>query len=152
MKKFQFTLEKLLDYKDQVLEKEKNDLAFLHAEKNTALEHEQEIMRNMKDARDDFNYRAQKGISPMEMFIFKEYHNSLRLSLEETKQEIEKLDVSIEKQTGVVTEASKEVKSLEKLEEKQLEDYRFRLTKADEAFIEEYVNSASVRAALAELG
>lgn len=152
MKKFQFTLEKLLDYKDQVLEKEKNDLAYLHAEKNSALEHKEELEQYMKEAQDDFNYRAQKGISPMEMFMFKEYHNTLRLSIEDTTREIEKLEASIEKQTGVVTEASKDVKSLEKLEEKQLEDYKFRLTKADEAFIEEYVNSASVRAALAELG
>lgn len=147
MKKFQFTLEKLLDYKDQVLEKEKNDLAYLHAEKNSALEHKEELEQYMKEAQDDFNFRAQKGISPMEMFMFKEYHNTLRLSIEDTTREIEKLEASIEKQTGVVTEASKDVKSLEKLEEKQLEEYNHAAAKENEQFIDEFVSGQTVRAA-----
>ncbi len=110
------------------------------------------LQQQLKDAQDDFNFRAQKGISAMEMFIFKEHHNSLRLGIEDVKKSIEKLDIAIEKQTGVVTEASKDVKSLEKLEEKQLEDYNFKAAKADEAFIEEYVSGAAVRAAMAHSG
>lgn len=150
MKKFHFTLDKLLDFKGQVLEREKNSLASLNAQKAEALEMKAALELEMKEAQDDFNYRAQKGISAMEMFIFKEHHNTLRLQIEDIKASIVSLDAAVERQLGVVTEASKEVKSLEKLEEKQLEDYKFKTAKADEQFIEEYVNGASVRAAMAD--
>lgn len=150
MKKFHFTLDKLLDFKGQVLEKEKNSLASLNARKAEALEMKAALELEMKETQDDFNHRAQKGISAMEMFIFKEHHNTLRLQIEDVKASIVSLDAAVERQLGVVTEASKEVKSLEKLEEKQLEDYKFKAAKADEQFIEEYVNGASVRAAMAD--
>ncbi len=150
MKKFHFTLDTLLNYKDQVLEREKNSLASLNAQKIEAMNLKEALELEMKEAQDDFNYRAQKGISAMEMFIFKEHHNTLRLRIEDAKRSIESLETAVERQLGVVTEASKEVKSLEKLEEKQLEDYNFKAAKADEQFIEEYVNGASVRAAMTE--
>lgn len=149
MKKFKFTLDKLLDYKDQILDKEKNDLAALNMQRAEAVEHKEQLQQHMKNTQDDFNARAAKGISPVEMAMFNCYHESLRMSISDTEREIEQLSMAVEKQTGVVVEASKEVSSLEKLEEKQLEAYRFKVAKADEAFIEEYVNSASVRAAIA---
>jgi flagellar FliJ protein len=150
LKKFHFTLDKLLDFKGQILEKEKNSLASLNAQKAEALELKAALERQMKEEQDDFNIRAQKGISAADMFIFKESHNALRLRIEEAKASIASLEDAVEKQLGVVTEASKEVKSLEKLEEKQLEDYKFKAAKADEQFIEEYVSSSSVRATMAE--
>lgn len=150
MKKFQFTLGKLLDYKGQILDKEKNDLAALNAQKAETVEQIYKLNQAVKQAQDEFNQKAQKGISPMEMTLFTGYHKSLRLRIEEAEKSLKKLELDIEKQTGVVAEASKDVKSLEKLEEKQLEDYNFRVQKSEEQFIEEYVNGASVRASLAE--
>lgn len=150
MKKFQFTLDKLLDYKGQVLNKEKNDLAALNVQRAEAAEQLAALKNELKCASDEFNRKAAQGISPMEMTVFTNYHKSLRLSIEETQHDIENLDKAVEKQLGVVVEASKDVSSLEKLEEKQLEDYKFKAAKADENFIEEYVNGASVRASMAE--
>jgi len=150
LKKFHFTLDTLLNYKDQVLEREKNSLASLNAQKIEAMNLKEALEHEMKEAQDDFNYRAQKGISAMEMFIFKEHHNTLRLRIEDAKRSIESLETAVERQLGVVTEASKEVKSLEKLEEKQLEDYNFKAAKADEQFIEEYVIAARTEAPLTE--
>lgn len=150
MKKFHFTLDKLLDFKGQILDKEKNDLAALHAQKAETIEQIYRLKQAVRDAQDEFNQKAQQGISPMEMNLFAGYHKTLRLRIEDAERSLEKLEKDIEKQTGVVTEASKEVKSLEKLEEKQLADYNFKVAKADEAFIEEYVNGASVRASIAE--
>ena len=147
MKKFHFTLDKLLDFKGQVLEREKNSLASLNAQKAEALEMKAALELEMKEAQDDFNYRAQKGISAMEMFIFKEHHNTLRLQIEDIKASIVSLDAAVERQLGVVTEASKEVKSLEKLEEKQLEEYKAAATKENEQFIEEFVSGQSIRKA-----
>jgi len=45
----------------------------------------------------------------------------------------------------VVVEATKDVKTLEKLEEKQLEEYKALENKENEQFIEEFVSNASIR-------
>lgn len=150
MKKFKFTLDKLLDYKDQLLEKEKNELAALNVSRVEAIEEKLRLMDEMKRTQDEFNQKAARGVSPMEMVMFSSFHNTLRLRIEDQEKLIERIEADVERQTGVVTEASKEVKSLEKLKDKQLEDYNFRAAKAEESFIEEYVNGAAVRASLAE--
>ncbi len=150
MKKFKFTLDKLLDYKGQVLSKEKNDLAALNVQRAEAIEEKERLEQMLKDAQDEFNLKAAAGISPMEMMVFTNYHKSLRMGIEDVQIHIEELSVACEKQLGVVVEASKDVSSLEKLEEKQLEDYKFKVAKADESFIEEYVNGAAVRETLAQ--
>ena len=46
----------------------------------------------------------------------------------------------------VVGEATKDVRTLEKLEEKQLEDYKAAANKENEQFIEEFVSGQSIRA------
>lgn len=148
MKKFKFTLDKLLDYKGQILDKEKNDLAALNMARVEALELKEGLEAELRRNQDEFNKKAAEGISPSDMVLFTNYHNVLRLRIEDTQKEIEGLERKIEQQLIVVTEASKDVKSLEKLEEKQLEDYRFKVQKSEESFIEEYVNAATVRAAL----
>lgn len=148
MKKFKFTLDKLLDYKGQILDKEKNDLAALNVARAEAIELCEGLEAELRRNQDEFNRKAAEGISPMDMMMFTNYHNVLRRRIEDTKKEIEALEKQIEQQLIVVTEASKDVKSLEKLEEKQLEDYRFKVQKSEESFIEEYVNAAAVRAAL----
>ena len=57
------------------------------------------------------------------------------------------LDIKIDRQTGVVVEASKDVNSLERLKDKQWEEYRFAVNKSEEQFIEEYVSVSSFRQA-----
>ncbi|MGN1090746.1 MAG: flagellar export protein FliJ [Huintestinicola sp.] len=150
MKKFSFSLQTLKGFKEQVLDREKNDLAMLNAQRAETLEQLMNLEQELRKAQDEFNEKAAGGISPMEMMVFTNYHKALRLRIEETHKEIEQFDERIERQTGVVVEASKEVNSLEKLEEKQLEDYKFKAAKADERFIEEFVNNNAVRAGLAE--
>ena len=56
----------------------------------------------------------------------------------------------IEKQLGVVVEATKDVKTLEKLEEKQLEEYKMSANKENEQFIEEFVSGQTVRAVISQ--
>lgn len=148
MKKFKFTLDKLLDYKGQILDREKNDLAALNVAKAEALELKAGLEDELRRNQDEFNRKAAEGISPVDMMVFTNYHGVLRMRIEDTEREIEELEEKIAQQLNVVTEASKEVKSLEKLEEKQLDDYRFKLQKSEESFIEEYVNGAAVRAQL----
>ena len=52
------------------------------------------------------------------------------------------------KRLAVVVDATKDVKTLEKLEEKQLEEYKAAEGKENELFIEEFVSGGAVRRAI----
>ena len=53
------------------------------------------------------------------------------------------MEVKVQKQLKVVVAATQEVSSLEKLEEKQIEEYRYQEQKETEQFIEEFVSGSS---------
>ena len=75
--------------------------------------------------------------------MFKGYHQSLRMQIKELENSIEEMEKKVQRQLGVVIDATKEVSSLEKLEEKQLEEYKFKVQKAEEQFISEYVMNST---------
>ena len=68
-----------------------------------------------------------------------------RIQLEETADELTRAQAKVEKQRSIVTEASKEVKKLEKLKEKQLEEYRHDEAKEQQDLITEHVAGEFVR-------
>ena len=81
----------------------------------------------------------------MQITMFKSYHQSLRMQIKELENSIEEMEKKVQRQLGVVIDATKEVSSLEKLEEKQLEEYKFKVQKAEEQFISEYVMNSTYR-------
>ena len=99
MKKFQFTLQKLMDFRQQELDRQKNTL------------------------------------SALEVSVRKRYIVSLQQEIHAHDASAAMKQQEINKQLGVVVEATKDVRTLEKLEEKQLEDYRAAANKENEQFI-----------------
>ena len=146
MKRFQFTLDKLYDYKDQVLSKEKNDLADLRSSRAAMLSEKEELEYRLRTSGEEFAQKAAVGMSIMEMTMFKDFHKSLEEMIREKEREISDMEGQIARQLNVVIEASKDVNSLERLRDKQLEEYNFRAAKAEEQFIEEFVTNSAFRA------
>ena len=76
-----------------------------------------------------------------------------RLTLQQEIHECEQRAIlkqqEIDKQLSVVVDATKDVRTLEKLEEKQLEEYKAAEGKENELFIEEFVSGGAVRSAIA---
>ena len=81
----------------------------------------------------------------IQITMFKSYHQSLSQQIKELEESIEKMETRVQRQLKVVVEATKEVSSLEKLEEKQLEAYNFQVAKAEEQFISEYVINSTYK-------
>ena len=71
--------------------------------------------------------------------------DSARNQLEELEKERKLLQAGLERQRQVVTEASREVKKLEKLKEKQLEEYHRGEAKEQQETIAEHVAGNFVR-------
>lgn len=141
MKKFNFTLQSLKRYNDQVLSGEKSVLGRLRAElaeqqaeldaKNA--EYEQSIIR--------LNTLVSEGTTATRLSLHKKYVSSLQQDIYRIRammtQKREEIEIQLEK----VVEATKEVSKLEKLEEKQLEEYRYAVQKEEEQRIEEFVSN-----------
>ncbi len=145
MKRFEFSLNKLKDFKEQVLEKEKNDLAHLRRQQQQYLDDKNALEEKLRRSNREFCEKSAKGMTVMQVTTFKGYHHSLTEQIKELEASIEKMEVKVQKQLGVVIEATKEVSSLDKLEEKQLEDYNFKVAKAEEQFIAEYVTNSTYK-------
>ena len=141
MKKFNFTLQSLKRYNDQVLSGEKSVLGRLRAElaeqqalldEKTA-EYEQSIIK--------LNALVSEGTTAMRLSLHKKYVSSLQQDIYRIKAQMTQKREEIEIQLEKVVEATKEVSKLEKLEEKQLEEYRYAAQKEEELRIEEFVSN-----------
>ena len=138
MKRFEFSLNKLMGYKKQVLDREKNDLAHLRRQQQQMLDEKSELEARLTSSNNEFCQKSGVGMTVLQITMFKSYHQSLSQQIKELEASIEKMEEKVQKQLGIVIEATKEVSSLEKLEEKQLEEYNFMVAKQEEQFISEY--------------
>lgn len=145
MKKFVFTLERMLAYQEQNLEKEKGILARITAERDKLDEDRREMELRIRHIQEEIGQRQKQGTT---VFVLKGCYSVLegvRIRLEETETELARAQARVEKQRHIVTEASREVKKLEKLKEKQLEEYRQDEAKEQQDLIIEHVAGAFVR-------
>ena len=145
MKKFVFTLERMLAYQEQNLEKEKGVLGRVTAERDRLEEDKRDKELKIHHIQDDIGQRQMQGTT---VFILKGCYSILegtRIQLEEIETELARAQARVEKQRRIVTEASQEVKKLEKLKEKQLEEYRHDEAKEQQDLIIEHVAGAFVR-------
>ena len=138
MKKFQFSLDRIKQYRMQVEEMEKNDLAALRAELAQLHEQEKDILAAIAEKTDELRKIFKKGAFPNEINVANRFLTTKKQDLEMKRQEIADKNHEIEKKLEEVLEATKEVKKLEKLEEHQLEEYRKQETKENENFLEEF--------------
>ena len=143
MKKFKFSLQRLLEYKDKSLDHEKDTLAAIRRELQVLVEQRQELARQFREANDRFNARAAIGMTQQDINAEKAYIKSLQAQIDGLDVKIASTEVRVEKQLLVVVELTKEVSSIEKLKEHQLEDYKKREQKEDELFIEEFVTNST---------
>lgn len=139
MKKFQFTMRRILDLKNNILEAEKNRLGQLQ-EVQRRIETEilqleeamQNISQEMRDAQTE-------GVTVAELIAYNARRANIRMQLEELALRLADAKKSVEHQMQVVVEASREVSKFEKVEERQYEVYRESEKKAETARVEELV-------------
>ncbi len=141
MKKFEFTLAKLKQYREQVEETEKNNLGRLRAELVELNSQFEELIRLIDRKTEELTKKMTTGITLTEVSNTKRYIAMKQQELHAKRGEISRKENEIEIQTGVVIEATQEVRKLEKLEESQRDEYKRLVQKEDELFIEEFVTN-----------
>ena len=139
MKKFFFSLDKVLDYKTQV----EDNLRAEHAGVLRAVMKKEEEIESMEAVHhhymDDMEGVKNHGCRVQELMIYEKYLGGSRRRIEEEKERLEQLRQQEEEKREQVIEAKKERTSIDMLKEKKKNEYDFLVQKGEEQFIEEFV-------------
>lgn len=146
MKKFQFSLQKLKDFRESELDRQKNALALLQADLKRLEDARETLIDTVEVQSEQLERVCRLGSTASDIAMRKRYIVTLQQEIHLKEALMEQKKQEIETQLGVVVEATKEVRKLEKLEEKQLEEYNTAAGKENELFIEEFVSGQTVRA------
>ena len=139
MKPFVFSLERMREYKSQVLDTEKNLLRVLH-KRLADIEEAIVACRMFRHCKqEEMAQRQQHGSTMRDLEECKFYLENTRLQLEDLEVARELAAAEVERQRLVVVKASQDVASLDKLEEKQLEEYHYLEARDNEKTIQEHV-------------
>ena len=139
MKKFRFSLETVMEYKQQVLDSLQAEHGAILAKVRRQEELIEELEAAYRHLAQELNRRKLEGISILDAMKYEQYLRSSERQLEEAYQHLAKLQKQEEAKRDEVVEAKKETSSIEKLREKKLEGYNKAVQKSEEAMIDEFV-------------
>ena len=146
MKRFKFSLDSVLSYKQQVLDALKGEHAAILAEVREQEERLEAVRQEYRDCNEEYRQRKAEGISIMDAMF---YQNGLRVLEADIQRESDKLEELRRKEEAKrqeVVDAKIDTSSIEKLKEKKLDLYNKAVQKSEEVLIDEFVSSARARA------
>ena len=142
MKKFQFCLDRVLDYRQRILEGRQNEYATATRrvqEQQARLDAVQERYQSLNNR---FREEAAAGITIADAMS---YENGLRVLEREIAREtqtLQRLEQEAKEKRQRMLQAYMDATVLERLKEKQRDAYEKEVQKRDEQFIEELVSAA----------
>ena len=141
MKKFKFSLDTVLSYKDQIL----NSLQIEHGVILAKIREQEEVLeavwRRYRDYDEEFREQKLNGISALDAMMYEAALRAQELEIRRETEKLEALKTAEEKKRNEVIEAKKDTASLEKLRERKLETYNKSIQKSEEQMIEEFVST-----------
>ena len=147
MKKFRFSLETVLDYKQEVLSALQTEHATILARVHAQEELLEELENYYRELDVEFTERKLEGITILDAMQYEQYLRATERQIEEAVEILERLRAEAEAKRLEVVEAKKDTSSIEKLREKKLDSYNKAVQKSEELIIEEFVTTTRVMAA-----
>lgn len=139
MKKFQFSLDTVLDYKQQVQESLQNEHALL----NQRVRQQEQVLEDLREqyrsCNREFRQAEAEGITAAEALGFESGLRFWQREIRKGEKLLTQYRKEAEEKREQVVAARQDTSSLEKLRERKQEDYRKRVGKSEELFIEELV-------------
>ena len=148
MKKFKFSLDSVLSYKEQVLESLQGEHAVILAQVREQEGVLERTWQNYRDCDAEYRQRKAEGITITDAMV---YQNGLRVLERDIQRETDKLEELRKKEEAKrqeVVDAKIDTSSIEKLKEKKLDLYNKEVAKSEEVLIDEFVSSARARASI----
>ena len=147
MKKFRFSLETVLDYKNQALDALRAEHGAILAQVRAQEAVVEGLEREYSQVDGEFTQRKLEGLTVLDALNYEQYLRALEREVKEEYRKLSLLRRQEEQKRGQVVEARKETATIEKLKEHKLEDYRKAEQKEEEQRIEEFVSTTRAMAA-----
>ena len=146
MKRFAFSLQRLLDYRQQVLEAERATLAEMNAVMRRFVNELAGMKAEWERRTRELADLAARGTVSFELQRHSNYLRALDEDIFNKQIQIDMQQKVIDRQEERVRETKMEIQTIEKLKENKLEEYNYLDRKEQERFIEEFVSNAKVSA------
>jgi len=147
MKKFEFSLSRMRDYKERLLDEEKGTLQRLNSERDAIEDNIRRLDHEFAELSLKMVKAQTQGTTIVEIRKLSAQLDNIRMQQEELKKALVQAVARVEKQMKVVLLANQEVSKLDKLQERQLEEYRHQVNKAEEDRVDEFVAQTLCRTA-----
>ncbi len=143
MKKFNFSLQKVLDFKEQVENNIKNEFAII----NNHIRREEQKLENLEqhyaEYRGEMEQELRKGCYASKLILLEQFLHNMEQSIDRQKELLAKLEKQREHKRLELVEATTEVATIEKLRERKRLIFDADMLKAEELYIEEFVSNQS---------
>jgi flagellar FliJ protein len=148
MKKFRFSLDKVLEYKRQVLGLMKSELSRLQLKLRETAKKIEDINREFEANSKSLTAKMRNGMPSHTIAVYKDYLGRLNrraISLAEERKKIANAMAAKQKE---IVKMNSDISGLERLRDKQLGEYHAEEIKEQELFIEEFVSHTANRRAV----
>lgn len=139
MKKFFFSLDTVLSYKQQVLDSLKAEHARILMKVRECEDVIEKLEAEHRRCVLEFRECRLNGMKISDIHTYENYLDSLGVKIRKKYEELAKLREKEEAKRSEVVEAKKETSSIDKLKEKKFKEYEKAVQKEEEQFIEEFV-------------
>ena len=139
MKKFFFSLDTVLSYKQQVLDSLKAEHARILMKVRECEDAIEKLEAEHRRCVLEFRECRLNGMKISDIHTYENYLDSLGVKIRKKYEELAKLREKEEAKRSEVVEAKKETSSIDKLKEKKFKEYEKAVQKEEEQFIEEFV-------------
>lgn len=142
MKQFAFTLEKVLRFKQETLDLLKNELEQLRYR-------QREIEQSIENVNGEFHRynrmlteKMKDGMNPQGIAVYKKYFGELNRQARMLQDQLQKAVLAVEAKQREIVEMNSDISGLERVRDKQFQEYLAKDRKEQEQFIEEFVGRA----------
>ncbi len=146
MKKFFFSLNTVLDYKEQILENLRGEHARAILKVRVCEDEIEALEEEHLTRSSELEERRFQGMTIQKIKTHENYLELLGIKIKRKYEELELLKIEEQKKREEVIEAKKETQMIGKLKEKKRKEYDAKAQKEEELFIEEFVSTKKAMA------
>lgn len=140
MKKFAFTLEKVLSFHEQELDVKKQELSVLQASLKSLDKEIQRLKLELVKSSQEMSRSMATGLAASDIVVYQTYFRSLEQKIKLLTQQRSELMKKVEEKKDSVIQTNQDISGLEKLRDKQFQVYQASCRKQQELEIEEFVS------------
>ena len=139
MPRFQFNLETLLRHREEIEQKEKDELLRLTYQYQTELNHRYGLSLKFRDTMEELSLKRSENRENQELNLYYLYLNRLTLEIGQSEKRLAELQAQVQAQKEAVIEASKKRKALTSLRSKREKEFAAAVEKQEQKEVDDLV-------------